>query len=367
MVKPKSFHLQWHVTDKCNFVCKHCYTEKPTNELNTDEMYVVLDQYVDMIKRWKMDVNKRPRLLSISGGEPLLRRDIFKLLGVINENRDMFTNVVLMSNGSTITYSVVKKIKDFRVSFLQISLDGLERNNDKIRGKGNFKRAVNGIKKSIENNISVGLSVTLNKINLKDIPGIIDLGKELGVKVIGINRLVTCGRGKSLDMLDPLELKEVYKYLMGMRTKLIKNRIHLNTHCSDSLWFIEDSKHETHGCSAGYDSFSILPNGDVVPCRRLPIKVGNVLENTLFDIWYNSEILWDLRNREIINQTCKKCEVFGKCLGGAKCVANSYFGSPFAPDPQCWKSFKKLPSPSRFSASENAKNFILNRRYVEDF
>ena len=130
MVKPKSFHLQWHITEKCNFKCKHCYTEKPMNELSTDELFLILDQYIEMIKRWKMDINNRPRLLSISGGEPLLRKDIFELLEAINENKDMFTNVVLMSNGSTITDNVIKKLKDLGIPQIQISLDGLEKNNE---------------------------------------------------------------------------------------------------------------------------------------------------------------------------------------------------------------------------------------------
>ena len=367
MVKPKSFHLQWHITERCNFKCKHCYTEKPMNELSTDELFLILDQYIEMIKRWKMDINNRPRLLSISGGEPLLRKDIFELLEAINENKDMFTNVVLMSNGSTITDNVIKKLKDLGIPQIQISLDGLEKNNDKIRGNGNFKKAVKGMKRLVEERIPVGISMTVHKGNVNDIEGLISFCRDIGVKSLGVSRLVPIGRGKDLRILDPLETKEFYKKLINLKDIWKERGVYIHTHCSDPLWFIEDPGHQTHGCSVGYDSFSILPNGDVVPCRRLPIKVGNVLENTLFDIWYNSKILWDLRNREMINETCKKCELFEKCYGGAKCIANGYFGSPFAPDPQCWKMFKKLPNPTRLARIKSSKNFVLDHKYIEAF
>ncbi len=334
-------------------------------ELNTEELFLVLDQYMDLIKKWRLDKNRRPRKLSITGGEPLLRKDFFQLLEHIEKYKEMFTSVIVMSNGSTINDDIAKKMKDLGISAVQVSLDGLEKNNDRIRGRGNFKKAIEGIKILVENHVPVGVSVTIYKENFRDIPELIEVCKKLGVRSIGIGRLVTLGRGKSLAMLDPLELRDFYRQLMKMKIK--EKEIFIGTHCSDSLWFIEDSDHQTHGCSAGYDSFSIFPNGDVAPCRRLPIKVGNVLENTLLDIWYDSKILWDLRNRGMINETCKNCELFKKCSGGAKCIANGYFGSPFSIDPQCWKMFKKLPNPTRLARIKSSKNFILDNKYVENF
>lgn len=336
-------------------------------ELSTQELFMVLEQYLDLIKRWKLDRNKRPRKLSITGGEALLRKDFFKLMERIYQNREMFTSVILMSNGSMISDKVAKKLRDLEISWVQISLDGLEKNNDKIRGEGSFKKAIKGIEKLIANGLSVGVSMTVYEGNANDVEGMIKFCKNMGVKSFGVSRLVPIGRGKSLKIMTPLETKRFYEKVMKLKEEWRERGVFIGTHCSDSLWFIEDPNHETHGCSAGYDSFSILPNGDVVPCRRLPIKVGNVLEDTLFHIWYNSKILWDIRNRNMINETCRNCELFEKCYGGAKCIANGYFGSPFSIDPQCWKMFKKLPSPTRLPTSETAKNFILDNNYVEDF
>ncbi len=77
-VKPNSFHLQWHITNKCNFRCKHCYIEKDVKELSTRQLFLILDQYIDLIKIWELDKKNKVRKLSITGGEPLLEKGFFQ-------------------------------------------------------------------------------------------------------------------------------------------------------------------------------------------------------------------------------------------------------------------------------------------------
>ena len=104
--------------------------------------------------------------------------------------------------------------------------------------------------------------------------------------------------------------------------------------------------YKVNTCVAGYSSLTILPNGDVYPCRRLPIYVGNVLKQSLEEIFYKSKELRKLRNPGNINIRCQNCPYFDECLGGAKCVSygywkDSYLENPqFLPDPQCWGLFK---------------------------
>jgi radical SAM protein with 4Fe4S-binding SPASM domain len=364
-IRPTSFHLQWHITERCNFRCKHCYIEDEIEELPLSELSLILNQYIDMIRIWELDKNNRPRKLSIGGGEPFVRKDLFDLLEKIKENKDMFTSVGIMSNGSLITKDVAKRLKNCGISGVQISLEGTEKVNDKIRGKESFKRAVNGIKNLMEAGIPVGVSVTIHRENYRDFSNLLDFLKDLGVKSIGASRFVPIGIGKNLEILQPKELKKFYSSVISKKKKLEKEGVYLSTHCSDSLWFIEDQNYGTHGCSAGYDSFSILPNGDVVPCRRLPVKVGNVLEKSLIDIWYTSDFLWKLRNKGNIS-VCKNCELFTKCFGGARCVAYGYFDDILAPDPQCWKLFKSL-SKKITSLPESDESIILNESYTESF
>jgi radical SAM protein with 4Fe4S-binding SPASM domain len=334
-------------------------------ELTLNELYVILDQYIDMIRIWELDKNDRPRKLSIGGGEPFVRRELFDFLKKINENREIFSSVGIMSNGSMITRNVAKRLKRYEISGVQISLEGPEDVNDKLRGEKSFKKAVNGIKNLMEVGIPVGVSVTIHRENYRDFPDLLNFLKDVGVKSIGVSRLVPIGMGKNLEILKPKELNEFYSFVMSKKKELGKEGICLSTHCSDSIWFIEDRNHETHGCSAGYDSFSILSNGDVVPCRRFPVKVGNVLERSLIDIWYTSDFLWKLRNKGNIF-LCKKCEFFSKCFGGARCVAYGYFNNVFAPDPQCWKLFNSLPRKTTSSAATNDP-IIFNEAYIENF
>ncbi|MCK5023250.1 MAG: radical SAM protein [Candidatus Aenigmarchaeota archaeon] len=363
-MKPKSFHLQWHITERCNFNCKHCYKEKEFKELDLNNLISVLHQYIEMIKIWELDKNKRSVKLSITGGEPFLRNDFFDLIEKINENREIFTSVVIMSNGSFITKSIVKKLKDYNISGVQISLEGTEDINDKIRGKGSFKKAVKAIKILMKEKISVGVSVTVHKENYKDFENLLKFLIDIGVKSIGISRFVPVCKTETVEMLEPYELKEFYSFVMNKKNELAKDGINISTHCSDSLFFIENEKYDTHGCSAGYDSLSILPNGDVVPCRRLPIKVGNILEKSLFDIWYSSKKLESIRNKGNIVK-CSDCELFSKCFGGARCVAYGHFNDCFAPDPQCWKLFNSIIKKSNFKKNDNIS--VQNEKYLEPF
>ncbi|UCD06889.1 MAG: radical SAM protein, partial [Candidatus Aenigmatarchaeota archaeon] len=329
------------------------------------ELFMILRQYIDMIRIWELDNNKRARKLSLSGGEPLLRKDFFKLLEEIQNNKWMFTSLVVMSNGSLITKDVARKLNKNEVSGVQISLEGTEEFNDRIRGKGAFKKAVNGIKILMDFGLTTGVSLTAHRKNYRDLPNLIDFLRDLGVKLIGIGRLVPIGMGESLEMLNPKELKDFYSLIMAKKKELEKEGVRMLAHCSDSLWLTEDKNYETHGCSAGYDSFSILPNGDVVPCRRFPVKVGNVLEKSLIDIWYTSDFLWKLRNKGNVS-ACKDCEFFKKCFGGARCVAYGYFNDVFASDPQCWRLFNSLPEKTTPPVGKD-DTIVFNEAYTESF
>lgn len=363
-LKPRSFHLQWHVTEKCNLRCRHCYVENKRKEMPFKEMLLVLDRYIDLIRTWEMDKKNRQRRLTLSGGEPFMRKDFFGLLKKVDEKREMFNSVGIMSNGSLITKGVARRLKDCNVSGVQISLEGTEGVSDRIRGEGSFSGAVKAMKILMEAGIPVGVSVTVHKGNYMNFHDLLTFLKDTGVKSIGVSRFVPAGKTETLEMLQPGELRGFYSSVMEKRRNFKKEGVHISTHCSDSLFFIEDERHETHGCSAGYDSLSILPNGDVVPCRRLPVKVGNVLEKSLLDIWHSSKELQDIRNKGMISD-CVECNLFHKCLGGARCVAYGHFRSLSAPDPQCWKLFKSLPKAGDFRVKK--KGMHLDLKYLEGF
>lgn len=363
LLKPKTFHLQWHITERCNLKCKHCYQEGTylENELPIETLFNIVDQYIDALKKWEVPSNLAR--ISLTGGEPLIRKDFFRLLEKCYESRSYFTYHV-MTNGCLIDKEVVRKLKELGVRSVQISLEGLEEKNDSIRGKGTFNKICNAIKALVEESIHVSISMTIAKHNIDDVLGVIKLCKDLHVNGLGLRRLVPCGSGSQLrdKMLSPLELKNLYKLITNIS---VESGLVVMTGCENSLWTLEDPSFVTHGCSTAYDSLTILPNGDVFPCRRLPIKVGNVTEQKLHDIWYSSDILWDLRNKNNLNSLCRNCSNFERCIGGARCVAYGYFGDLFAPDPQCWLAFTELPKFKYKEMQINKEKILLVEKYLK--
>jgi len=345
--KPKSFHLQWHITERCNLSCKHCYFDKKflKNELSLSQLFTVFDDYLKLLKRWNFPCETSR--ISITGGEPLIRDDFFKFLRKCYKNKEKLRYGIL-TNGILLNDENVSKLKKLQINYAQVSLEGMERDNDEIRGKGTFKKIVKAIKLLVKNKISTSISVTVTKQNLKDIPLLIKLAGELGVRGLGLRRFVPIGRGKQIKelMLSPQETKELYLYILKTNQKLVdkRSKLRLNIGCEDGI--LAQEGYNANTCVAGCSSLTILPNGDVYPCRRLPIYVGNVLKQSLEEIFYKSSELIKLRNPENVNIRCKECPYFNECKGGAKCVSyaywkDSYIEDPqFLPDPQCWKLFK---------------------------
>lgn len=345
--QPQSFHLQWHITERCNLKCKHCYFDEKflKNELSLDQLFAVFDDYINLLKKWEFP--REASRISITGGEPMIRNDFFKFLEKCYQNREK-TRYGILTNGILLDNKKIFKFKKLKIDYVQVSLEGMEKNNDRVRGKGTFKKIVKAIKLLVKNGINTSISVTVTKQNLKDTPLLIKLAKELEVDSLGLRRFIPIGRGEGIKklMLSPQETKELYLYIIKTNQKLAgkKSKLRLNIGCEDGILAQEGYKANT--CVAGYSSLTILPNGDVYPCRRLPIYVGNVLKQTLEEIFYGSEELKKLRNPKNINIRCQNCIYFNECKGGAKCVSHaywkdSYIDDPqFLPDPQCWRLFK---------------------------
>lgn len=176
----------------------------------------------------------------------------------------------------------------------------------------------------------------------------IELARRLKVNGLGLRRFIPIGRGEKMRrlMLSSQETKRLYLSLLKTNKELInqKSRMSIGVGCEDGI--LAQEGYKVNACVAGYSSLTILPNGDVYPCRRLPIYVGNVLKQSLEEIFYKSEELRKLRNPKNINTRCQNCIYFNECQGGAKCVSygywkDTYLEDPqFLPDPQCWRLFK---------------------------
>ncbi|MDP3052229.1 MAG: radical SAM protein [bacterium] len=346
MFQPKSLILQWHITERCNWRCKHCYQESYTTpEINLEMLGKVLDQYVNLVKKWQIPRNRAK--INITGGEPMIREDFFQFLGKVYKLSEYF-HLGILSNGSFLTKENVKFLKFLGVRNFQVSLEGIEKTNDEIRGKGSFQKVLKAIEILTWAGIPARVSVTLSKKNRPEMKELAGILAPLGVKSMGVRRIVPWGAGAQFkdEVLEPQELRTLYKELEEINRTMIKNGYELKVAggCENGVFNDEIS-------APGLMSFShcavvdgrilvLLPNGDVLPCRRLPIKIGNVYEKSLEEIYY-SPLYEDWRNQKDLTEECRSCSNFENCFGGAKCVTYAITGKT-APDVQCWKLFNNL-------------------------
>lgn len=351
---PKDFIFQWHITERCNWRCRHCYQEsdKLPPDLTLKQLFYIFDQFLFLIKKWRLP--KKAITLAITGGEPLIRNDFFEFVKTIGQYSKLYYWNIL-TNGSFFTNENIKILKEANINIVQLSLEGMERENDGIRGVGAFKKTLDSIRLLAKHNVSVAVSLTLTKKNKEDIFSLAKLLEEMGVKVLGIRRFIPWGRGEELKefMLQPRELKKCYLKAREINKDLFerKGKIRLGLVCESAIFNEELLSNSAPNMSLNFCSIIlgralvVMANGDILPCRRLPITVGNALRDNIYDVYY-SQKMRDFRDLKKLHSFCRKCPSFANCLGGAKCVVYACAGKWNIPDIQCWRAYRKLNEPN---------------------
>lgn len=333
---PKFFKLQWHITERCNFRCLHCYQDNfDTPEMPLEQMEEVLRQFVFLIKKW--GISPYHSFLSLGGGEPLLYQNFFSFLARVYKYSANY-QWGLMSNGSLLNRKNIRILKSFKIAGCQISLEGLEKNNDEIRGEGSFKKALKALTILKEEGIHTSVGLTVTKKNINDVLPLINLLDKIGINKFRVRRLVLWGQGSQLidSLLEPPELLSLYRKLEEVNKDLFKkgSNLRITQWCENGFFWTKQLEKAYCGINDGR-ILTLLSNGDVYPCRRLPIKIGNILENSLEEIYYSEENK-KLRNPEEFPQYCRQnCFIFNRCFGGAKCITYAYSGRLDIPDVQC--------------------------------
>jgi AdoMet-dependent heme synthase len=321
------FHLVWNVTNACNLHCEHCFSAsgKPLpDELTTAEAYDLLEQLADA---GVFD-------LAFCGGEPLIRRDVFDLLGYASAAG---ITTGLGSNGWLIKERVMEKLHRAGVQRVQISLDGLEENHDRIRGRaGLFARTVAGIKISVASGMRTHVCFTPHRGNLADLEPVIDLCAELGVHLFNLSQFVPVGRGQQVRDLSVRQWQDILA-LWQRKRRQYAGRMAFASHLAQLALVDPDiaSAAGFRGCQAGTGQGAITATGDVLPCVVLPIPAGNIREKRFADIWRDSPVLRGLRARDKLGGLCGSCALRERC-GGCRAVAWAYSGDCLAEDPRCW-------------------------------
>jgi radical SAM protein with 4Fe4S-binding SPASM domain len=308
--------VSWNLTRKCNLKCSHCYINASQtelkDELNTEESKRLIDQIAEV---------SRP-LLILSGGEPLLRDDVFEL---IRYGTQKGLRMGLGSNGCLIDENVAKKLKDAGIKTVSISLDSsVEAQHDDFRGvHGSWSKAVRALKLLRENGILVQANTTLTQQNYGQIDDIMTLTEQIGVENFHLFFLVPTGRGAKIADISPAMYEDM---ITGTFAKTHKHTLNVRPSCAPQFMRIAkgmglDMRQWIRGCIAGMYYCRIYPNGDVTPCPYLPVKLGNIREKSFKEIWFASPVFKALRNPDCLEGKCGECEHKIICGG---CRARAY-------------------------------------------
>ena len=342
---PKNNELRivaWEVTRSCNLNCVHCRASSQfgpyPNELNTDEAKKVLDQIREV---------GQP-IIILTGGEPLLRKDIFTLA---DYGTKIGLRMVMGTNGTLITPDFARRIQDSGIKRVSISLDGATKDSHDVFRKvdGAFDGAIKGITYLRERGIEFQINTTITKNNLFELENIFKLVVELGAVAHHIFLLVPTGRAQDM-VSQELNAREYEETLHWFYQQHDKTTIQLKATCAPQYYRIlrqeaqrngkKVSKENygldavTRGCLAGTSYCFISHEGIIQPCGYLEINSGNLRESTFSDIWRNSSVFADLRDFSLYKGKCGRCEYISVC-GGCRARAYEFRGDYLSEEPLC--------------------------------
>ncbi|MBW2619519.1 MAG: heme b synthase [Deltaproteobacteria bacterium] len=335
--------VAWEVTRACNLACAHCraaaiYDPDP-NELSTKEGRRLIDQIAAM---------GRDIILILTGGEPLMRADIFDL-AAYGTGRGL--RVVMAPNGTLITRENARRMKTCGIQRISVSIDGATaEEHDSFRGvPGAFDRLVKGVGYARETGLEFQVNTTVTRHNLPQIEAIQELAVSLGAAAHHIFLLVPTGRGRQLteEIISAQEYEEVLGWFYERRDK---TPLQLKATCAPHYYRIlrqrarEEGKKVnfatfgldalSRGCLGGQGFVFVSSTGQVQPCGYLELDCGQVRENDFGQIYRTSPIFLDLRDQNLYKGKCGVCEFWRVC-GGCRARAYAATGDYLTEEPLC--------------------------------
>lgn len=322
------FHMVWLATNMCNASCLHCSSDSRSGgtkgELSTDEVFRLFDQFHDA---GVVDV-------AISGGEPSLRRDLFQIIGHANR---LGLPVSVGTHGGNSGLEFVRNLSGYRISRLQVSLDGFPGSHDRLRRWGGlFDRAVSTIDAALKAGLNTNVCCTINRYNYGELEGFAEFVYGLGAKRLNFSRYVPTGRGSGELDLTPGEWFSVITLCNRLRDSYT-GKMEIVSHLAQQILLRDELKEMPAfiGCQAGVGQGCVTADGTVWPCVLLPLPLGNIRVMNFKDIWQGSDVVRSLRDRNRLKGICSSCGVKARC-GGCRAVAYAKSGDYLSEDPRCW-------------------------------
>jgi len=322
------FILAWELTRSCNLNCLHCRAsatgDTPPGELSTKQGFTLLE-----------DASRSgTKMIILTGGEPLLRDDVFDIAGF---GTSLGLRMTMAVNGSLITPDIALQMKESKIARVSISLDGVTENiHDSFRGmKGAFSMAMRGISILEEYDVPFQINTTIAAMNVFQADSFPAFINSLGAVAWHVFFLVPTGRGESLK---PASIKEYKDMLDTFYEVYKKSEIECKATCAPQFYRLLAEKGEevkTKGCLAGTGFGFVSSTGDVQPCGFLQIPCGNIKDIPLSEIWSGSPTLTRLRDIASLKGKCQTCSYNNIC-GGCRARAHEVLNDFLAVDPICW-------------------------------
>ncbi len=324
------------------------YDSEIQNPLSTDECFRVIDNFLVMLDRLSSEhgVKIMPRI-NFTGGDPMLRPDLFELLNYAKE-RD--TYIGMLGNPNHITPASARKLKEYGVRRYQISIDGMEEIHDASRRKGSFKDSLRALKVLQEAGIMENVMFSLSRQNADDLIPVMRLMAEREIGRFDFARVAAYGNARdSGNDFEPIAYRELLLEVYEAMKKLKEQRSKTDYGFKDHLWNLlrfelgdykpwgdSGSGRIYDGCHAGQTFLVLLADGTIYACRRFVSPLGNARSDDFYHVFRYSQTLNQMRNVELYEK-CRLCELRQYCRGCPAVAAGANEGDFLAPDPQCWK------------------------------
>ena len=352
--------IVWNVTRRCNLRCVHCYTDSENKryrgELTTEQGKALLDELAEF---------KVPAVL-FSGGEPLMRKDIFEL---VSYAVDRGLRATLSTNGTLIDKKNARRIRESGFTYVGVSLDGIGEVNDCFRGKkGAFELTMRGFRNLVELGQRVGLRLTLTSHNYQDLEKIFDFIEAEKINRACFYHLVYSGRGASIsdadlthretrDALDIImrRTRDFHERGLDVNILTVDNHVDgvyllrtLQAGSSPRVEAVQRLLEWNQGgmYSTGVGVADVDWFGEVHPDQFwMDYSFGNVRNRKFSAIWADTSdlLMKGLKNRpEVIKGRCRVCKYFELCGGSMRVRAQRVYGDPFGPDPACYLTDKEI-------------------------
>ncbi len=359
--KDKKPVVVWNMTRKCNLKCVHCYAQATEEALKSELTTKEGKALIDDLSQFGSPV------MLFSGGEPLVRKDLPELAAYAV---DKGMRAVISTNGTLITGEIAKTLKAIGLSYVGISLDGMEEINDRFRGvKGAFQKALNGIRNCQEAGIKVGLRFTVNKFNVDEIPRIFDILEEMEIPRVCFYHLVYAGRGSKMveEDLSHAGSRDAVSLIMD-RTKTLHDKgkpkevLTVDNHADGPFVYLRLLKEDperakevlellkmNEGNNSGRGIGCVSWDGEVYADQFWRHhSFGNVRKRPFSEIWTQpeDELLLQLKEKKKhVKGRCADCCWLDICGGNFRVRAEAVTGDVWAPDPACYLTDQEIAKP----------------------